>query len=162
MDVGVFEIRLDRRTSRPGVFICHEADFVPIGRRNAGYDREALAQIVQFLVRGRDLPNPVLRCRYQFIRGTVKLDRPFVEQGHIIAGSPATVRDKMEEAIKLLRVGHLMCLLHIGTMPKELTFKNMNLFSKEVMPGLKNIYEEYDDPWWPQRVGEQAAPTAAD
>ena len=88
--------------------------------------------------------------------------KDFVEQGHIIAGSPATVRDKLEEAIKLLRVGHLMLLLHIGTMPKELTFKNMNLFANEVMPGLKNIWQEYDDPWWPQRVGELTAATAAD
>ena len=88
--------------------------------------------------------------------------KDFVEQGHIIAGSPATVRDKMEEAIKLLRVGHLMCLLHIGTMPKELTFKNMSLFSKEVMPGLKNMWQEYDDPWWPKQVGEQTAAAAAD
>ena len=88
--------------------------------------------------------------------------KDFVEQGHIIAGSPATVRDKMEEAIKLLRVGHLMCLLHIGNMPKELTFKNMNLFAKEVMPGLKNIWQDYDDRWWPERLNEPAATTAAD
>lgn len=88
--------------------------------------------------------------------------KDFVEQGHIIAGSPATVREKMEEAIKLLRVGHLMCLLHIGTMPKELTFKNMDLFAREVMPGLKSMWREYDDPWWPKRVGEQTITAAAD
>ncbi|MEK7814664.1 MAG: LLM class flavin-dependent oxidoreductase, partial [Chloroflexota bacterium] len=35
--------------------------------------------------------------------------KDFVEQGHVIAGSPATVRDRLTEAIKLLRVGHLMC-----------------------------------------------------
>jgi hypothetical protein len=87
--------------------------------------------------------------------------KDFVEQGHIIAGSPATVREKMAEAIKLLRVGHLMCLLHIGTMPKELTFKNMELFAREVMPGIRNTWPEYEDPWWPERVGDLSGVLAA-
>ena len=87
--------------------------------------------------------------------------KDFVEQGHIIAGSPATVREKMIEAVKLLRVGHLMCLLHIGTMSKELTFKNMELFSREVMPGIRDMWSEYDDRWWPERVGDMSAIAAA-
>ena len=85
----------------------------------------------------------------------------FVEQGHIIAGSPATVREKLTEAIKLLRVGHLMCLLHIGTMPKELTLKNTELFAREVMPAIKDIWSEHPDPWWPERVGDNTASTTA-
>ena len=86
----------------------------------------------------------------------------FVEQGHIIAGSPETVRERLTEAIKLLRVGHLMCLLHIGTMPKDLTLKNTELFAKEVMPHIKDIWGDYEDPWWPEGVAEDAAPSAAD
>jgi alkanesulfonate monooxygenase SsuD/methylene tetrahydromethanopterin reductase-like flavin-dependent oxidoreductase (luciferase family) len=84
--------------------------------------------------------------------------KDYVEQGHVIAGSPATVRDRLTEAIKMLRVGHLMCLLHIGSMPKELTFKNTELFTREVMPAVKDIWSEYEDPWWPQRLG-QSSPT---
>ena len=78
--------------------------------------------------------------------------KDFVEQGHVIAGSPATVRDRLLEAAKMLRVGHLMCLLHIGSMPKELTLKNTEMFAKEVMPALQGLWSEYDDPWWPQRL----------
>ena len=78
--------------------------------------------------------------------------KELVEQGHVIAGSPATVRDRLTEAVKMLRVGHLMCLLHIGTMPKELTRKNTELFAKEVLPAIKPIYSEYEDPWWPDRL----------
>ena len=63
--------------------------------------------------------------------------KDFIEQGHVIAGSPETVRDQLIEAAKMLRVGHLMCLLHIGSMPKELTLKNTELFAKEVMPAVK-------------------------
>ena len=78
--------------------------------------------------------------------------KELVEQGHVIAGSPATVRDRLTEAVKMLRVGHLMCLLHIGTMSKELTRKNTELFAKEVLPAIKPIYSEYEDPWWPDRL----------
>ena len=79
----------------------------------------------------------------------------FVEQGHIIAGSPSTVRDRLREAIELLRVGHLMCLLHIGSMPKELTMKNLELFATEVLPAVKDMWNEYEDPWWPAAVPER-------
>jgi alkanesulfonate monooxygenase SsuD/methylene tetrahydromethanopterin reductase-like flavin-dependent oxidoreductase (luciferase family) len=78
--------------------------------------------------------------------------KDFVEQGHVIAGSPATVRDRLTEAAKMLRIGHLMCLLHIGSMPRDLTLKNTRLFAGEVMPGLKDLWTEYPDPWWPQRL----------
>ncbi|GIT14088.1 MAG: hypothetical protein CM1200mP35_09080 [Chloroflexota bacterium] len=70
----------------------------------------------------------------------------------LLQGAPGTVRDRLTEAVKMLRVGHLMCLLHIGTMPKELTRKNTELFAKEVLPAIKPIYSEYEDPWWPDSL----------
>jgi hypothetical protein len=45
-----------------------------------------------------------------------------------------------------------MCLLHIGSMPRDLTLKNTEMFAREVMPGLKDLWAEYPDPWWPQRL----------
>ena len=89
--------------------------------------------------------------------------KDYVEQGHIIAGSPATVRDRLKEAIKMLRVGHLMVLLHIGSMPKELTMKNLEMFTKEVMPAVTDTWSEYEDHWWPAAVPgglDSLAPTA--
>jgi alkanesulfonate monooxygenase SsuD/methylene tetrahydromethanopterin reductase-like flavin-dependent oxidoreductase (luciferase family) len=84
--------------------------------------------------------------------------KDFVEQGHIIAGSPATVREQLTEAIKMLRVGHLMCLLHIGSMPKDLTLKNTEMFAREVMPAIEGLWDGYEDHWWPQKL---MAPTPA-
>ena len=43
----------------------------------------------------------------------------------------------LRKAVEGLRVGHLMVLLQIGSMPKELTMKNTELFAKEVLPTLK-------------------------
>ena len=82
--------------------------------------------------------------------------KDYLEQGHIIAGSPATVRDRLKEAIKMLRVGHLMCLLHIGSMPKELTMKNLELFASEVLPAIKDTWSDYEDHWWPAAVPDHA------
>jgi alkanesulfonate monooxygenase SsuD/methylene tetrahydromethanopterin reductase-like flavin-dependent oxidoreductase (luciferase family) len=86
--------------------------------------------------------------------------KDFVEQGYVIAGSPATVRDQLREAIKGLRVGHLMVLLQIGSMPRDLTFKNIELFGREVLPHLRDIWPGYEDRWWPAGV-PAAAVTAA-
>ena len=52
----------------------------------------------------------------------------------IIAGSPATVADRLIEAAKTLRFGNLHALLQIGSMPHDLTEKNITLFAEEVIP----------------------------
>ncbi len=81
--------------------------------------------------------------------------RDFVEKGFVIAGSPATVRDRLkEEVIKSLRVGNLMVLLQIGSMPHELALENIELFGREVLPGLRGIWDDegWVNHWWPERL----------
>ncbi|WP_201318895.1 LLM class flavin-dependent oxidoreductase [Paenibacillus sp. EPM92] len=77
--------------------------------------------------------------------------KQIVEAGNVIAGSPATVRDRLREMIKSLRVGNITAHLNIGSMPHHLAVKNIELFSKEVMPYLHDIW---DDQWpvvgWPE------------
>jgi alkanesulfonate monooxygenase SsuD/methylene tetrahydromethanopterin reductase-like flavin-dependent oxidoreductase (luciferase family) len=94
--------------------------------------------------------------------------RDFVEKGYVIAGSPATVRDRIrEEVVKGLRVGNLMVLLQIGSMPHELTLENMDLFAREVLPHLRPLWDDegWVNHWWPERLrgprAAQAAPAAA-
>ena len=84
--------------------------------------------------------------------------RDLVEKGIVIAGSPATVRDTLKERVTELRIGHLMVLLQVGSMPPELTQKNMELFAREVMPHLSGLWNEYEDHWWPKPL-EGAGPT---
>ena len=45
--------------------------------------------------------------------------KELVDGRYIIAGSPETVRQQMEELIKTLRVGNIFCLLHVGNMPND-------------------------------------------
>ena len=91
--------------------------------------------------------------------------RDFVEQGYVIAGSPATVRDRLkEEVVEGLRVGNLMVLLQIGSMPHELTIENMELFACEVMPALRDTWndEGWVNHWWPESLrGTKPTPAIA-
>ena len=61
-------------------------------------------------------------------------------------------------AIKELRVGNLMLLLQFGDMPKELAMKNTELFAREVMPYVRDIWSEYETRWWPEGVSNPNAP----
>ena len=84
--------------------------------------------------------------------------KDFVEQGYVIAGSPKTVVENLRKAVEGLRVGHLMVLLQIGSMPKDLTMKNTELFAREVMPHVKDMWDEYEDRWWPAPLKDRAVP----
>ena len=89
--------------------------------------------------------------------------KDFVDNRFVIAGSPATVRDLLEDSVKKLRVGNLMVLLHIGSMPHELTLKNIDLFAREVLPHVRGIWDgEWENKWWPERLrGARALPEPA-
>src|SRR6266446_1631706 len=81
-----------------------------------------------------------------------------IERGYIVAGSPDTVRERMEELIKTLRVGNIICGIHVGNMPPEKTRHSTELFATKVMPHLRGIWKDYDsdERLWihplPQRV----------
>ena len=80
----------------------------------------------------------------------------YVDQGYIIAGSPKTVIENLRNAVEGLRIGHLMVLLQIGSMPRDLTMKNTELFATEVLPHVHDMWSEYEDHWWPNPIEERA------
>lgn len=86
--------------------------------------------------------------------------KDLVEQGHVIAGSPETVRQRMEELIKGLRVGNIFCLMHVGNMPKDKCMYSTKLFAEKVMPKLRDMFPEYkdDNRFWCSPIGSQAQP----
>jgi len=83
-----------------------------------------------------------------------------VGKGFVIAGSPATVRARLLEKCERLRVGNLITLLHIGSMGRELTQQNHELFAREVMPHLRGLFAKHEHRWWPQGAGQPAAARA--
>jgi len=84
------------------------------------------------------------------------------ERGYIVAGGPETVRQRIEELIKTLRVGNIICGIHVGNMPPEKTRHSTELFAKKVMPHLKGIWKEYDsdERFWIHPLPERAVPGA--
>jgi alkanesulfonate monooxygenase SsuD/methylene tetrahydromethanopterin reductase-like flavin-dependent oxidoreductase (luciferase family) len=90
--------------------------------------------------------------------------KDMLNDGTIIAGSPKTVRDRLREAMKSLNCGHLITGLHMGSMPPELVRKNTELFAREVMPHLRDMWSEWDDKWSPHPLpeSERAIPAPVD
>jgi len=81
--------------------------------------------------------------------------RDFVDKGYVIAGSPSTVRQRLvDEVIKDLHVGNLMVLVQIGSMPHDLALKNIDLFAAEVLPHLREIWDDqgWENHWWPAKL----------
>lgn len=77
--------------------------------------------------------------------------RELAEGQFVIVGGPASVRDQLVELVRELRVGNLLVALHMGSMPHELTLKNIDLFSREVLPHLRPLWEDegWQHRWWP-------------
>jgi alkanesulfonate monooxygenase SsuD/methylene tetrahydromethanopterin reductase-like flavin-dependent oxidoreductase (luciferase family) len=85
--------------------------------------------------------------------------KTLIDNGFIIAGSPATVADRLIEAAKSLRFGNLHALLQIGSMPHALTEKNITLFAEEVIPRIRGVWEDegWKHEWWPSGAADRTA-----
>ena len=71
--------------------------------------------------------------------------KDLTEGGHVIAGSPETVRQRMEALIKGLNVGNIFCLMHVGNMPADKCMYSTKLFAEKVMPHLRNMFPDWAD-----------------
>ncbi len=72
------------------------------------------------------------------IFGDITLEKS-IELGLIVCGSPATARHALESYWKDMRFGNLLVLCQFGTLPGDLTRRNMELFAREVMPAVKQL-----------------------
>jgi alkanesulfonate monooxygenase SsuD/methylene tetrahydromethanopterin reductase-like flavin-dependent oxidoreductase (luciferase family) len=86
--------------------------------------------------------------------------KDMIEREFVVVGSPATVRDKLTAMAKRLNVGHLMVALQFGSLPHEQTKNNIELFAREVLPHLQNLWEDqpWENHWWPKKLRKRAAP----
>ncbi|HTV38648.1 MAG TPA: LLM class flavin-dependent oxidoreductase [Xanthobacteraceae bacterium] len=107
------------------------------------------------------------------LRGTIRSSinlrelkaKDFFERGFVVVGSPKTVREKLLDGVKRLRIGHLLTLLHFGSMPTDVCKASIDLFAREVLPHLAPLWDDkYEDRWWPERLRSKrpaAAPALA-
>ena len=88
--------------------------------------------------------------------------RDFVDNQIVIGGSPATVRDQLLEMVNSLRVGNLLLMVQMGSMPHELALKNIDLLAREVLPALRGVWEEdWQHEWWPEALRGARQPATA-
>jgi alkanesulfonate monooxygenase SsuD/methylene tetrahydromethanopterin reductase-like flavin-dependent oxidoreductase (luciferase family) len=85
--------------------------------------------------------------------------KDMMEKEFVVIGSPTTVREKLEAMAKRLNVGHLMTVLQFGSMPHDLAMSNIELFGREVLPNLQEIWADdgWENPWWPQSLNQVPA-----
>jgi alkanesulfonate monooxygenase SsuD/methylene tetrahydromethanopterin reductase-like flavin-dependent oxidoreductase (luciferase family) len=91
--------------------------------------------------------------------------KEIVDSGCVVAGSPQTVIDRLNDMADRMKVGHVMLLMHFGNMKHETVLYNTTRFAKEVAPKLRHRFNEYEDKWWPKDTLKQIqtpAPLAAE
>jgi len=79
----------------------------------------------------------VMKAKAQMF-GDVTLEQA-LELGLFVCGSPATVKKAFQDYWNEMRFGNLLVMCQFGTLPADLTRKNLELFAREVMPALKAL-----------------------
>jgi alkanesulfonate monooxygenase SsuD/methylene tetrahydromethanopterin reductase-like flavin-dependent oxidoreductase (luciferase family) len=79
----------------------------------------------------------VMKAKAQMF-GDVTLEQA-LELGLFVCGSPQTVLAAFKNYWSEMRFGNLLVMCQFGTLPADLTRKNLELFAREVMPGLKTL-----------------------
>ncbi|MHA6794029.1 LLM class flavin-dependent oxidoreductase [Pseudonocardia bannensis] len=82
--------------------------------------------------------------------------KDMADEGFVVLGSPATVREQLEHMVRRLNVGHLMVVLQFGSMPHQQAMDNIEMFGREVLPHLQTIWQDdgWENPWWPKRLNK--------
>jgi alkanesulfonate monooxygenase SsuD/methylene tetrahydromethanopterin reductase-like flavin-dependent oxidoreductase (luciferase family) len=75
----------------------------------------------------------VMSAKRDIGSGTLTIEE-LTEKGMFLCGSAATIREKLEKYKTEIGFGYLLPTLQFGTLPHELTKKNIEIFAKEVIP----------------------------
>ena len=78
----------------------------------------------------------IAEAKKEMLSGGREMSR-LMDNRMFICGSPNTVQEILGECHDQVGLEHIVCTLQFGTLPHELTVKNLELFSKEVMPQLR-------------------------
>ena len=79
-----------------------------------------------------------------------------VDGQYAIVGSPETVTDMLIENLGRLGTGNLLGLFQLGTLPHDLTKKNLRLFAEQVIPKLRAEFPEGEPVFRPSAAGQVA------
>ncbi len=80
----------------------------------------------------------VMKAKGTLTGGQQTID-DLMAKGMFICGSADTVRQKFEEYQKQIGFGYLLTCMQFGTLPHDLTRKNLEIFTGKVMPALRHL-----------------------
>jgi alkanesulfonate monooxygenase SsuD/methylene tetrahydromethanopterin reductase-like flavin-dependent oxidoreductase (luciferase family) len=83
-----------------------------------------------------------MRSHKRSVSGQEHTVDTLIEQGIMVCGSPDTVRKQFMDTHRMLGFQNLLCLLQFGTLPRDLTEKNIRLFAREVLPALQGLTDK--------------------
>ena len=87
-------------------------------------------------------------------RGSVTIET-LIERGIFVCGSPDTVRKKISAMHERMGFSEFMCMLMFGSMPADMTERNIRLFASEVMPAIKKLTDKEYRGFEPARVAAE-------
>jgi alkanesulfonate monooxygenase SsuD/methylene tetrahydromethanopterin reductase-like flavin-dependent oxidoreductase (luciferase family) len=73
-----------------------------------------------------------------------------IDGRYAIVGSPDTVADTLIDSLQRLGTGNLLGLFQLGSLPHDLTVKNMQLFAEQVLPKLRSAFPDGEPVFKPQ------------
>ena len=76
------------------------------------------------------------------MRGAERTVRSLIEQGIFICGSAETVRRRLTECHRETGFQNFVAFAHFGTLPHDLTVKNIELLARQVIPHLKTLGDD--------------------
>jgi hypothetical protein len=85
----------------------------------------------------RESMKNVMKAKAQMF-GDVTLEQA-VELGLFVCGSAQTVIKTFQAHWNDMRFGNLLVMCQFGTLPADLTRKNLELFARRVLPALKQL-----------------------
>lgn len=88
--------------------------------------------------------------------------KDFLEQEFYVCGSAATVRERLTDIARRLRVGNLMIAPQFGNMTHEQAIANIDRLADDVLPALKPLWDDegWVNHWWPQAATPRARAAA--
>lgn len=82
----------------------------------------------------------VMKAKGTLTGGEQTID-DLMKKGMFICGSAETVRQMFEEYQKRIGFGYLLTVMQFGTLPHDLTKKNIDIFTSKVIPALRSLAE---------------------
>lgn len=73
--------------------------------------------------------------------------KQIVADGWIVTGTAEEVRQRLEATVKRANVANLIVQPHFGSLPTETARYNVERFAADVMPALRPLFGEWEDPY---------------